>query len=123
MILPVFPTISKSSKPSSSIDRKKGIRAKKSMRFMMLQKNLNFLGHVRSLMRYSTRKKVTTMFSMTSITNTTDLTVSLSVFSCRTSAVETMKVKVDKRTMEREVQASVWAVLLVCGYCRDKLNQ
>ena len=32
------------------------------------------------------------------------------------SAVETMKVKVETRTMERENQASTCARLLVCGY-------
>ena len=34
----------------------------------------------------------------------------------RMSAVETMKVKVETRTMERENQASTCARLLVCGY-------
>lgn len=67
MILPVLPTISKSSRPSRSKERKKGISAKKSIRFIRPKKNLIFLGHVISLMRYSIRKKMTTMYSVMSI--------------------------------------------------------
>ena len=67
MIFPVLPTISKSSKPSRSNERKKGMRARKSIRFIKPKKNLIFLGQVVSLMRYSTRKKMTTMYSVTSM--------------------------------------------------------
>ena len=67
MIFPVFPTISKSSKPSSSIERKKGIRAKKSMRFIGLKKNLNLIGQIMNLMMYSKKKKMTTIYSMMSM--------------------------------------------------------
>ena len=67
IILPVLPTISKSSRPSSKIERKKGMRAKKSMRFIIPKKNLNFLGHTMSLIMYSKKKKMTTKYSMMSM--------------------------------------------------------
>ena len=67
IILPVLPTISKSSRPSKSKERKKGISARKSIRFIRPKKNLIFLGQVISLIRYSIRKKMTTMYSVMSI--------------------------------------------------------
>ena len=71
MIFPVLPTISKSSNPSSSSDRKKGISAKKSIRFISWKKNLIFLGQVIRRMTYSTRKKETTMYSTMSMVKMT----------------------------------------------------
>ena len=67
IIFPVFPTISKSSRPSRSKERKKGMRARKSIRFIRPKKNLIFLGQVISRMRYSIRKKMTTMYSVMSM--------------------------------------------------------